>query len=156
MRSITIFLQGAVLVALLLVSGRAYAQPCEFDDTCPGNLVCNSGACGPLRLNNNLIFANNRNLDLLEPLDGGAKVLPAQPQMKMAFTYFNRMFPFVLGVAAGFAVLQAIVGGYQIMVSGGSDGLSKGKERILWALGGLVIIAFIGFFLRFLNSAFFL
>ena len=54
-------------------------------------------------------------------------------------------------VAIGIYVLQAVWGGVMIMTSLDRDG---GKEKIEWALGGMVMIALAGFILRVLYPIF--
>ena len=71
------------------------------------------------------------------------------------FYYFNLTFPWLLGIAAGVAILQAIAGGLQIMMSGGSEQKSAGESRLAWALIGLVLVGLTGFILRVLNPIFY-
>lgn len=86
---------------------------------------------------------------------GSLHSLPALAGIDIFFVYFNTVWPWVLGVAAGIAILQAMVGGLQIMLSGGSEQRSAGEERLKWALGGLALVALAGFLLRVLNPIFF-
>lgn len=59
-------------------------------------------------------------------------------------------------LAIGFCVLWILLGSYLIMISGSDSGKrSTGRTMITWAIIGLVIINFAGFFLRTLNSIFF-
>lgn len=102
----------------------------------------------------NMFIAPNRPLLLLQPL-GGPQQLPAQPGLGMFFLYFNTAWPWVIGVAGGIAVLQALVGGIQIMMSGSGEKAEEGKTRLMWALGGMLLVAFSGFILRLLNNLFF-
>lgn len=90
---------------------------------------------------------------LMQPLDDETKKIEvtATP-LDIFFTYFNMSWPWLLGIASGIAVLQAVWGGILIMTSWDTDG---GKEKIQWALGGMVMIALAGFILRFLNPIFF-
>lgn len=91
---------------------------------------------------------------LLQPLDDETKNLNVSPEpLQVFFDYFNMSWPWLLGVASGIAVLQAIYGGVLIMLSGGD--IDEGKTKIQWALGGMVMIALAGFILRFLNPTFY-
>lgn len=102
-----------------------------------------------------------RRICLLQPLDApggegtGTTQLRPGPGIQIFFDYFNLSWPWILGIAAGIAVLQAIAGGVQIMISGGAEQRNAGQTRLLWALGGLVLVALAGFILRVLNPTFF-
>lgn len=90
---------------------------------------------------------------LMQPLDDETRELQVSPApLQVFFDYFNMSWPWLLGVASGIAVLQAVWGGVLIMTSMDNDG---GKEKIEWALGGMVMIALAGFILRFLNPIFY-
>ena len=92
-------------------------------------------------------------IKLLQPLDDETETLKVgTTPLEAFFKYFNMSWPWLLGVASGVAVLQAVWGGILIMTSWDQDG---GKEKIQWALGGMVMIALAGFILRFLNPLFF-
>lgn len=91
---------------------------------------------------------------LMQPLDDETHEIAVTGEpLAIFFDYFNMAWPWLLGVASGMAVLQAVVGGIQIMMSGGDTG--DGKTRITAALYGMVIIALVGFILRFLNAIFY-
>lgn len=92
-------------------------------------------------------------IKLLEPLDdAGTSTIPAQSGLGVFFTYFNLGWPIVVGSAAGIGVLQALVGGIQIMLSGNDSGKrEEGKTRMLWALAGLLLIGLSGLILEVLN-----
>lgn len=98
-------------------------------------------------------------IPLIQPLDDRTNSLPVgnpQDPLSAFFAYFNMSWPWVIGVAAGIAVLQALVGGMQIMLSGSDAGArSAGKERLMWALAGLLLIGLSGMILEILNPLFF-
>ncbi len=90
---------------------------------------------------------------LLEPLDGSTHELHPGPEPLAAFfTYFNMSWPWIIGVASGIAVLHAVWGGILIMFYADLD---EGKQKIQWAVFGMVMIALAGFILRFLNPIFY-
>ncbi len=99
------------------------------------------------------------NLPLLQPLDDSTGFLTtnnANDAMEAFINYFNLSWPWVIGTAAGIAVLQALVGGVQIMMSGADSGArSEGKSRLMWALAGLLMIGLSGMFLEILNPLYF-
>lgn len=98
----------------------------------------------------------NRPLRLLQPLDDATAALQPQPGIQIFFDYFNLSWPWLLGTAAGFAVLQALCGGIQMTMSGGdATKRGAGRERLLWAIAGLLMIVFAGMILRTLNPLFY-
>jgi len=95
-------------------------------------------------------------INLLQPLDGSSSTsLPAEPGIGILYTYFNYAWPWVIGSAAGIGVLQALVGGIQIMLSGGKAGKDEGKTRLQWALAGLLMVGLAGLILETLNPLFY-
>lgn len=122
---------AGTLLGMFLFAGITFAQECT----------------------GNLCIARD-DLPLLEPL-GSQRSFSPQPGISIFFLYFNDVWPWVIGIAAGVAVLQALVGGVQIMMSGSEDKAAEGKSRLTWAMGGIVVVAFAGFFLRLLNNIFF-
>lgn len=90
---------------------------------------------------------------LMEPLDGTTEELHPGPEpLSPFFEYFNLSWPWIIGVASGFAVLHAVWGGILIMFYADLD---EGKQKITWAVAGMSLIALAGFFLRFLNPIFY-
>jgi hypothetical protein len=98
-------------------------------------------------------------LPLLQPLDDRTNSLSTQnanDALEAFINYFNLSWPWVIGTAAGIAVLQALVGGIQIMLSGGDGGArEEGKNRMTWALAGLLMIGLSGMILEILNPIYF-
>lgn len=99
-----------------------------------------------------------RGIPLLEPLDGSPRgtVVPSSAGIEIFFTYFNAVWPWLLGTAAGIAVLRALIGGIRIMLSGSDSGMrEEGKSNITWALVGLLIIGLAGLILETINPFFY-
>ncbi len=101
-----------------------------------------------------LELGGDGSLYLLQPFDDNNE-LNAEPGIDIFFTYFNSAWPWMVGTAAGLAVLQAVVGGVQIMTSSGGAGKSAGVERLQWAIAGLVMLVLAGLILRTLNPLFY-
>ena len=98
-----------------------------------------------------------KNLTLLECFNG-SKNCSLQPQagIGLFITYFNMVWPWVLGIAAGVGVLQALMGAQDIMMSGNDASKREaGKTKILWAIAGLIMVALAGTILRTINPNFF-
>lgn len=112
-----------------------------------------SGA--PFSFANPIFDPRNPDITLMQPI-GSQKVLTPQPGIKLFFDYFNDVWPWVLGIAAGIGVLHAVMGGVDIMLSGNDSAKrTAGKEKILWALAGLIMIGLAGTILRTLNNTFY-
>lgn len=94
---------------------------------------------------------------LMEPLPGGMdKITPCGTPLGTFFLYFNKLWPWLIGSAAGLAVLMAIVGGLQVIMSGGDPGKrQEGTGRLQQALLGLLMLIFAGLILRILNPSFY-
>lgn len=94
-------------------------------------------------------------IPLIQPL-GTRNRLPVLPGAGTFMDYFNDSASLLLTVAIGFCILWILIGSYFIMVSGSDGGKrSTGMSMITWAIIGLIIVNFAGFFLRTLNNIFF-
>lgn len=92
---------------------------------------------------------------LLQPL-GNLRSIAPSGGLTMFYQYFNSGFPWLIGVAAGIAVLQTLRGGIKILLSGGDPTeRSNGISIMTWSIAGLLLIAFAGFILRILNPMFY-
>lgn len=102
------------------------------------------------------LYRPRQGLFLIEPIDPSLQTLPNGVGLEIFFLYFNIVWPWLIGSAAGFAVLQAMIGGFMMMMSGGDSSLrEQGQSKLLWALAGMLIVAFAGFILRVLNPLFY-
>lgn len=104
-----------------------------------------------------LLRPTNPDITLLQSLtDDPCAKLSASSGVQIFFDYFNLMWPWVVGIAAGISVGYALAGGMQIMLSGSNQGWqTAGKERIQWAIVGLALIGLAGVILETLNPLFF-
>lgn len=158
-------------------AGDAAGDPPGGNNGGPGGAAGGGvGSCAPQPLApadpQRPMLRRNNALRLMQPLDAinappdaanpgavpagaGTLFLGTPPGIGIFFCYFNLSWPWILGVGAGIAILQAIVGGMQIMLSGGAEQKSAGESRLTWALAGLVLIALAGFLLRVLNPIFY-
>lgn len=96
-------------------------------------------------------------IKLLEPI-GGVRCLPVGTGPLGAFyTYFNFLFPWLVGVCAGLAILWGILGGAQMIFNAGEQGkYDEGKQKLMNAMIGLFLIIFSAMILNFLNPTFYL
>lgn len=94
-------------------------------------------------------------IKLLQPLPGGTTTLSGSG-VQLFFNYFNAIWPWVLSIAGGVAVLNGVIGGTMIMMSGSDSGMeSAGKDKLKYSIAGLIMIAFAGTILRILNPTFY-
>ena len=55
--------------------------------------------------------------------------------------YIAGIWPWLVGIGFGVALLQVIFAGDEIMMSGGSPALrEQGKQRILWSIIGMLML----------------
>lgn len=146
------------LIALTLLCGLSVLQASSAlaQGVAAGGAAAAEGAAGAAAPCPDPMIRNCRGettVRLLQPLDDKTKNLPVSARpFEVFFRYFNMSWPWLIGVASGIAVLQAVWGGVLIMTNYDVD---EGKEKIQWAVGGMVMIALAGFILRFLNPIFY-
>lgn len=71
-------------------------------------------------------------------------------------TYLKFMYPYIAALIASLAVLMTIIGSIQIITAGGDSAkVTSGKERIMYAIGGLVLLLFASVILYTINPTFF-
>lgn len=95
-------------------------------------------------------------IKLLQPFSNSLTEVSPQAGIDTFFAYFNAAWPFLIGTAAGIAVLQVLVAGVQIMISKGQEQKTAGEERLMWAIAGLIMLILAGFILRTLNPLFYI
>ncbi len=127
-------------VTFLVSTTNAYAQ-----NPPPGNPA-----------DENPFIYTNTPIRLLQPPDDATYTLEAEPGLGTFFTYFNLIWPWIIGCAAGIAVLQCLIGGMQMMMSGGDSGKrEEGKTKLMWAIAGLLLIGLSGVILETINPLFY-
>jgi hypothetical protein len=131
MNTKTLLKTGFATASFWLMQGIAYAQ------------------------NGPLVQDGDKPLNLLQPLDDQTTQIGSQSGIDMVFAYFNMSWPYVVGTVAGVAVLQGVIAGVQIMYAGTPEGVANGKERFMWAVGGMIILGLAGVILRTLNPIFY-
>jgi len=98
-----------------------------------------------------------RPIKLLEPIGSLTEITSGPFPLSPLNQYLRVFIPWAMGVGAGLCVLMIIVGGFQIMLSGGeATAQGAGKNRILSALMGLLILVFSAMILNFLNANYYL
>lgn len=99
-------------------------------------------------------------LRILAPLsnDPNAAYLPpsAPGTIQIIYTYFSYAQQWIFGVAAGFCILQVLIGGFMILNSGGDPSKrSEGVTKAMWSIAGLLLLAVVSSFMWFLNPGFY-
>jgi hypothetical protein len=104
-----------------------------------------------------LAFAQVNCIKLLIPLPCGTQCIDtAGGPMGLIQTYVRCIYPWVVGTAAGIAVLWTIISGAALIFYAGDD--SKRSEAKGWfknALIGLFIVLFSAMIMNFINPLFF-
>jgi len=83
----------------------------------------------------------------LNPIKGVTDAEAAESPSK----FFNGMFMFGISIAAFLAVLMIAIGGIQYMSTDAVSGKSEGRERITYAVMGLLLVLFSWILLRQIN-----
>lgn len=145
------FLGAFALAAVLAGPVDVHAQECSRINAacnaaspCCTNLICVRGEC-------------KSGILLLEQV-GDVEYIPtdANPGLGVFGYYFNLLYPWVVGMAAATAVLMAVIGGIQIIQAGSDSGaVGNGKNRLLIALGGLLLILASATLMNALNPTFY-
>ncbi|GEM_PF-2786079 len=73
----------------------------------------------------------------------------------LLYSYVGLIYKYLSGIIVGMSVLFVIIGGVEITTSGGSEGLDKGKKRIIHALVGMVVWFLASLILYTINPTFF-
>jgi len=94
-------------------------------------------------------------IDLLEPVGSTSVITLGTNPLDVLNQYLQPFMPYVIGMSAGLAVFMVILGGFQIMLGGGNIASSPGKDRILAALAGLLLLVFSATILYMLNANYF-
>lgn len=92
-------------------------------------------------------------IKLLVPLPCGTSCLqPGALPLDIIRTYFDCMYPFVVGTAAGITVLWTIIAGGALILYAGDDSKREAqKENFKNSLIGLFVVLFAGTIMNFIN-----
>lgn len=136
-------------------NGQCNQRPCQADADCLNGQQCRNRVCVAGGAN----AGGDEGIFLLEPV-GGIRSIPVTQQNLSGFGvfsyYFGLLWPWVVGMGAGTAVLMGVIGGIQIIMAGADQGkVSAGKDRLLISLGGLLIVLASATLLNALNPSFY-
>ena len=94
-------------------------------------------------------------ITLLEPI-GLCTTVEELPGFGLFWAYFQCFYPWLVGTAAGIALLMIVYAGSTIILNAGdSTERTNQLERIKWAILGLLMIAFSSMVLQAINPSFF-
>ena len=132
---------------------------CNAGLECVGDTCENADGTDCANPNGNANPNQNQNngIQLLEPI-GNVRSIPTDGNNGLGVFsfYFNTIYPWIIGMGAGIAVLNAVWGGFQIIQAGSDgEGLSHGKTRLLTSLGGLLLVLLSATLLNVINPTFF-
>ena len=101
-------------------------------------------------------FAQREGIFLLEPIGGTGEIPVDGGGLGPFLFYVSKIYPWMLGMGAGIALLMATWGGVQIIQSGADTGArDAGKNRLLMSLGGLLLLLLSATVMNILNPTFF-
>lgn len=135
LRRFAILVAGAACAVTFSVT--AYAQGC------PVNTQPCNGQC-----------INERALCILEPLPGGPSSIPPGGIGLQTFFYYvnNGVWQWAFRMGVAIAVLNGVVGGFQMVMSNGDSGkMDAGKKRFIGSAMGLILLLLSATILQFLN-----
>lgn len=90
---------------------------------------------------------------LLEPI-GTMNTLPTGSGVIIIQQYIAGIWPWLIGIGAGLVLLRIVIGGIEIMNSGGNPGLrAAAKDHIKWAIAGLLMLIMAGAILTTINPS---
>ena len=98
-----------------------------------------------------------RGITLLEPI-GGVTEIPVDgfEGLGVMNYYLGLLYPWIVGMGAGVAVLMATWGGLEMIMAGKDPaGVTKAKERITMSIGGLLLVLLSATILHAINPVFF-
>lgn len=96
----------------------------------------------------------NGTIRLLQPIDGKIcmEIDPNWGALGAFKVYFNLLYPWVVGCAAGIAILWGVYGGAMMIVNAGDQGkYEEHKQKLVHALIGIAIIIFSAMILNFID-----
>ena len=100
-----------------------------------------------------VVFAD---IDLLEPIGAAASIPTDGPPFNTFLTYFNLLYPWAIGSAAGIAVAWGLWGATGIILYGADQGKrSENIKHIQTAIVGLLVLLLAGTILHTINASFF-
>ncbi len=106
------------------------------------------------------VSAEDGTIDLLVPFPDERPIKIEYEGKKGAIAimeqYVGKVFVFGAGLVSIVAVIWIMIGGYEIMFSGASSGdVTSGKDKIVKAIFGLVLIFLSALLLHFINPEFY-
>ncbi|MFH1254974.1 MAG: pilin [bacterium] len=126
-----IFVFFLTLIVIFLLNTSLAKADCE----CPNGTVLKSGAVSAEEcktLQENCTISSSATVSLANPLGQGKTDIP---------TLLGKIINSVLGIIGSLALIMFIYGGASWMLSGGNqEQVTKGKNIIIWATIGMVII----------------
>ncbi len=142
-----------VLLGVFLAPVSVLAQPAPSS---AASGICSNPKCKDDEQQCNCACIPRNSLCILEPLPGGPKeITPAQAKGFLGgFLYYvnTGVWPLIFQFSVGIAVLNGVIGGFQIVLSNGESGkIDEGKNRLTWSAIGLAMILLSGTILTFLN-----
>lgn len=104
----------------------------------------------PLTVQANDVVQTQTSINLLKPI-GSSSTIAITPGFGTFGAYFADSATFIMEIAMGVCLIWVTVSGFMIM-SGNGDLNRQGKTHIVWAIGGVLLLAMSSLILKTLNS----
>lgn len=91
----------------------------------------------------------------LDGSESGKKISTEGGAIGIMKQYVGKIYIFGSALVFIIAVIMLIIGGFEMMFKSGSGDISTGKDRIVQALLGIVLVALSALILNFVNPTFF-
>ncbi len=131
-RLMVIALFSVALSLALSVGQRAQAAACPKEEIwceCAGKCISMNNIC------------------LLEPINNVCEIVSGGSPFDQ---YLNGAWSWAFGMGVAICVLQVVISGFMMSVQGAA-GVEAAKQRIMWAIAGLLILLLAGALLSFIN-----
>lgn len=104
-----------------------------------------------------VLLASAGGVRLLEPIPtptGIFNTIPSGSGVSVIQKYIAGIWPWLIGIGVGLALLRIVIGGIKIMNSGGNPGeRTAAKDEIMWAIAGLLMLIMAGAILAAINPS---
>ncbi|OGJ54987.1 hypothetical protein A3D11_02525 [Candidatus Peribacteria bacterium RIFCSPHIGHO2_02_FULL_49_16] len=132
---------------------RQKGTACGFDGNCCSDApFCIEGFCAAALLPSAPASGlPSTDIVLLRPF-GGARTVSKNTGVQVLIDYLDAIWPWLIAMGVGVAVVRTIIAGYELMLSGGNPGLrQQAMQHILYSIVGILMLIFAAVILSLIN-----